>query len=95
MTDKDNNQKIIPPIDFSSLVLPFFTQALIELGQENDPKDKKEKKNFDLAKRLIDLLDLLKERTKGNLKPEEEKFLNSCLHQLKIAFMEKAKIIKL
>jgi len=95
MTDKDNNQKIIPPIDFSSLVLPFFTQALIELGQKNDPKDKKEKKNFDLAKRLIDLLDLLKERTKGNLKPEEEKFLNSCLHQLKIAYMEKAKIIKL
>lgn len=95
MTDKDNNQKIIPPIDFSSLVLPFFTQALIELGQKNDPKDKKEKKNFDLAKRLIDLLDLLKERTKGHLKPEEEKFLNSCLHQLKIAYMEKAKIIKL
>lgn len=95
MTDKDNNQKIIPPIDFSSLVLPFFTQALIELGQENDSKNKKKNKNFDLAKRLIDLLDLLKERTKGNLKPEEEKFLNSCLHQLKIAYMEKAKIIKL
>jgi hypothetical protein len=44
---------------------------------------------------LIDLLDLLKERTKGNLKSEEEKFLTACLHQLKIAFMEKAKIIKL
>jgi len=94
--EKPEEQKeILPPLDFSSLVLPFFTQALIKLGLAEDPFAKKEEMNLDLAKRLIDLLDLLKERTKGNLKNEEEKFLTACLHQLKIAFMEKAKIIKL
>jgi hypothetical protein len=94
--EKPEGQKeILPPLDFSSLVLPFFTQALIKLGLAEDPFAKKEEMNLDLAKRLIDLLDLLKERTKGNLKNEEEKFLTVCLHQLKIAFMEKAKIIKL
>ncbi len=87
--------EIIPPLDFSSLVLPFYTQALIKLGLTKDPISNKEEKNLDLAKRLIDLLDLLKERTKGNLKPEEEKFLSSCLQQLKLSYMEKAKIIKL
>ena len=88
-------KEIIPPLDFSSLILPFFTQALIKLGLAKDPLTEKEEKNLELAKRLIDLLDLLKDRTKGNLKPEEEKFLGSCLQQLKLSYMEKANIIKL
>lgn len=88
-------KEFLPPLDFSSLVLPFFTQALIKLGQAEDPITKKNEEDLDYAKRLIDLLDLLKERTEGNLKPEEEKFLSASLHQLKMAYMEKVKIIKL
>ncbi len=88
-------QGIIPPLDFSSLVLPFFTQALIELGLAKNPLTNKEEKNLELAKRSIDLLELLKKKTKGNLKPEEEKFLDACLHQLRTAYMEKLDIIKL
>ncbi len=91
----EEHKEILPPLEFSSLVLPFFTQALIKLGLAEDPLAKTKEEDLDLAKRLIDLLDLLKERTKGNLKSEEEDFLTACLHQLKIAFMEKAKIIKL
>jgi len=92
---KDEVPLVLPPLEFSSLVLPFFTQGLISLGQIKEEKDAKEDKNLDLAKRLIDLLDLLKEKTKGNLKAEEDQFLDSCLHQLKLEYMEKAKIIKL
>ncbi|MFP4081164.1 MAG: DUF1844 domain-containing protein [Candidatus Aminicenantes bacterium] len=92
---KDKTQEVVPPLDFSSLVLPFYTQALIKLGLTKDPLSDKEEVNLDLAKRLIDLLDLLNQRTKGNLKPEEEKFLSSCLQQLKLSYMEKARIIKL
>jgi len=88
-------QEFLPPLDFSSLALPFFTQALIKLGQVEDPITKKNETNLDFAKRLIDLLSLLKDRTKGNLKPEEEKFIEASLHQLKLIYMEKAKIIKL
>ena len=86
---------ILPPLEFSSLVLPFFTQGLLSLGQIESEKEEKEHKNIELAKRMIDLLDLLRQRTKGNLKPEEDAFLESSLHQLKLAYMEKAKIIKL
>jgi len=93
-TYKDNKEPL-PPLDFTSIVLPFFTQALIKLGQINDPTINKEEENLVLAKRLIDLLELLNERTKGNLNPEEEKFFSSCLHQLRMAYLEKANIIKL
>ena len=89
------SQAIIPPLDFSSLVLPFYTQAVIKLGLAKDPLTNKEEENLELAKRLIDLLGILKKTTKGNLKSEEEKFLDACLHQLRTAYMEKLDIIKL
>ena len=91
----EDAQEMLPPLDFSSLILPFYTQALIKLGLAADPLSDKEGINLELAKRLIDLLDLFKERTKGNLKSDEEKFLIACIHQLKMVYMEKAKIIKL
>ncbi|MFC2163485.1 DUF1844 domain-containing protein [Acidobacteriota bacterium] len=92
---QEEEKEILPPLDFSSLVLPFFTQALIKLGQlsQGDTADQEGKLN--LAKRLIDLLDMLKSRTQGNLKPEEQIFLDQCLHQLRMAYMEQAKIISL
>jgi len=91
----ENKKEMLPPLDFSSLFLPFYTQALFKLGTAEDPVLKKIDENIDLAKRLIDLLDLLKEKTQGNLKSEEETLLNNGLHQLKMLYMEKTKIIKL
>jgi len=93
--DDKELKKILPPLDFSSLVLPFFTQALIEFGESEDPEAKNTEENLKLAQRLIDLLDMLKEKTKGNLKSEEEIFLDQCLHQLRMSYMERAKIITL
>jgi len=94
---KDENKNIkefLPPLDFSSIVFPFYTQALMKLGVLQDPSQPQEE-NLELARRLIDILDLLKDRTKGNLEPDEEKFLEGCLQQLKVHYLEKAKVIKL
>ncbi|UCE42682.1 MAG: DUF1844 domain-containing protein [Candidatus Aminicenantes bacterium] len=91
----DDAPFVLPPLEFSSLVLPFFSQGLILLGQIEEGKEKKEDNNLDLAKRLIELLDLLKEKTKGNLQTDEEQFIDASLHQLKLVYMEKANIIKL
>nr|HPN17435.1 DUF1844 domain-containing protein [Candidatus Aminicenantes bacterium] len=47
------------------------------------------------ARRLIDLLDLLADRTKGRLEPEEEKFLEFVLSELKMQYLEKTETVKL
>ncbi|MBN2408497.1 MAG: DUF1844 domain-containing protein [Candidatus Aminicenantes bacterium] len=86
-------REYLPPLDFSSIVLPIFTQALIKLGLLGHRQKEGLEMNLELARRLIDILDLLKDRTKGNLTPEEENFLESCLQQLKAGYLEKAKII--
>ncbi|MBS3818614.1 DUF1844 domain-containing protein [bacterium] len=85
-------EEVIPPLDFSSLLLPFYTQALVKLDEIKNPE--KDKHTLNLVKRLIDLLDLLKQRTQGNLKPQEEETLNNSIHHLKMAYMQKSKIIK-
>jgi hypothetical protein len=93
--ENDDRREFLPPLDFSSLVFPFYTQALVKLGLMEDPLHKESAANLDFAKRLIDVLDLLKERTRGNLKPDEEKFLETCLLQLKMEYMQKANLIKI
>jgi Domain of unknown function (DUF1844) len=88
-----SGQEFLPPLDFSSIILPFYSQALLKLGLLGDPVEAEKEISLGLARRLIDILDLLKDRTKGNLKPEEEAFLESCLQQLRLRYLEKAKII--
>ena len=68
---------VLPPLEFSSIVLPFFTQSMILFGQIEENAEQTEKQKIETAKRLIELLDLLKEKTKGNLKTEEEQFLEA------------------
>jgi len=89
----EEKREFLPPLDFVSVVLPFYTQALVKLGQTENPITQKKEENLDLAKRLIDILDLLKEKTKGNLSPEEEKFLTASIDQLKMIYLEKAEVI--
>lgn len=92
--ERENKEELLPPLDFSSIVLPLFTQALVSLGVLADPETGDKSENIKLAQRLIDLLDLLKDRTQGRLKAEEEAFLSSCLHQLKWHYLEKTQYLK-
>ena len=92
-SNERSGKEFLPPLDFSSIVFPFYSQALLKLGLLGNPDKAELEVNLDLARRLIDLLDLLKDRTKGNLRPDEEKFLDSCLQQLRIRYLEKSKLI--
>jgi len=92
---EENRKEFLPPLDFSSIVFPFYTQALMKMGVIEDPSLPAGAQNLELARRLIDILGLLRDRTKGNLEPDEEKFLESCLQQLRVHYLEKTKAIKL
>lgn len=94
MTDqnKGNNKEIILPLELRSLILPFYTQALVKLGQLIDPITNKETENLEVAKRLIDRLDLLKTKTQGNETKEETSLLDECISQLKNVHLEKINI---
>jgi len=92
---KPDGQEFLPPLEFSSIVILLYFPALIQLGLVEEPATGERQENLGLAKRNIDLLDLLKDRTKGNLELEEEKFLDGVLDQLKLAYLKKADIVKM
>ena len=73
---------------FPTLVHSIASSALIAMGLVPEMKDKK---NKSLAEFNIDLLSLLKEKTKGNLNEEEKKMLNNCLKDLQTAFVQTMK----
>lgn len=87
--------EFVPPLDFSSIVILLYFPALVQLGLVEDPTTGQRQENLVLAKRNIDLLDLLKDRTKGNLEAEEPKFLDGVIDQLKLAYLKKAELVKM
>lgn len=78
------------PPRFMELVLSVGAGALQALGVGLESTDEKTPPNLDLAKYSIDLLELLEDKTKGNLEDEEERFLKEMLHQLRLKYLEVA-----
>jgi len=87
--DAQNQQ--LPEASFSSLILMLATGAYSNLGLVPDPVTKETKTNLSIAKNTIDLLDVLKKKTKGNLTKEEEGFFLNILGDLKMKFVETKK----
>lgn len=79
------------PIDFSTFIFSLGSAALIQLGLAPNPTNNKTEKSLDEAKQNIDLLSLLKEKTKGNLTQEEDKLINNLLHSLRMHYIEEQK----
>ena len=75
--------------EFKSIVLLLTTQAMINLGEINDPLNnasKPDKKNSAL---FISLVERLKEKTEGNLTEGEDIFLNEVINNLNRIFKNK------
>lgn len=76
------------PIDFSTFIFSLGSAALIHLGLAPNPSNNQIEKNMIEAKQNIDLLSLLKEKTKGNLTSDEDKLINNLLHSLRMHYIE-------
>ena len=78
-------------IDFSSFVFSLGTSALLHLGEVPDPVTQKVEKDLPLAKQTIDILGMLKEKTRGNLTGDEEKLIDNLLADLRWRFVRESK----
>ena len=75
--------------DFSTFVLSLGTSALHQLGLTDGPEGRRaEAPNLALARQTIESLQMLAEKTRGNLATEEEKLLDSVLYELRVKFVE-------
>ncbi len=75
-------------INFNTFILSLNTAALVHLGEIPDPITKKKEPDLMLARQTIETLEMLKEKTKGNLTPEEENLLQAILFELKLKYVK-------
>lgn len=76
-----------PALDFASFVLSLATQALWQLGVNEPPPGMEVQKDIEGARQTIDIISLLKTKTKGNLTASEERLIEEVLHELRMVFV--------
>ncbi len=82
--NSNNSAKMDPPV-FATLIHSIAHSALAAMGLIPEMK---EKKNKALAEFNIELLLLLREKTKGNLTAEEKELMDNCIRDIQITFAE-------
>lgn len=78
----------LPRMDFSTFIISLSSSAMAHLGETELPGGGTVKKDLVLAKQSIDILDILQEKTRGNLSRDEEQILQEMLYSLRIAFVK-------
>lgn len=87
IADKAQN----PGTPFADFVEPLIAQAYVSLGMLRDPYGQKPKVDVAAARQMIEMVTMLKDKTAGNLTPDEDDFLSTHLGELKLAFVQRTK----
>lgn len=81
----------LPEITFASFLISLSSSAFIHLGDIPDPVTGETKKDLSLAKQTIDLLGLLREKTRNNLQEDEERLFDHLLYDLRMRFVKETR----
>jgi hypothetical protein len=75
--------------DIKAIIILLATQAMINLGEIQDPLTQESKNDLEGAALFIELLDVLETKTKGNLTAEEESFFAEVRENLDKVYNKK------
>jgi len=78
---------------FGSLLYLFHTTGMQGLGKRMNPVSNKIEKNKVQAQESIDMLEMLKEKSKGNISPELSRLLDQFLTDLRLNYVDEIKDI--
>lgn len=78
-------------IDFSTFIMSLTSSAFYHLGDIADPETGKTETNLPAVHQTIDMLTMLREKTKNNLTAEENKLLEQLIYELQMKYVAKTK----
>jgi len=91
-TDSPKEKETEPfQIDFSTFIMSLTSSAFYHLGDMPDPSTGKKEVNLPAVQQTIDMLIMLREKTKGNLKEDEEKLVEQLIYELQVKYVAKTK----
>ena len=80
-----------PEVTFTTFMVGLSTQALAALGEISDPVSGARSKDLHAAQQLIDIIGMLREKTRGNLDPDEDGLIEAILFDLRMKYVELAR----
>jgi hypothetical protein len=94
--EKEKNRQSgsqVPPqeMNFNLFISSLGMQALMHLGEIANPLTKKKEKDLAQAKQTIDLISILKDKTRGNLDEAELGLLDNLLYELQMKYLKTLK----
>ena len=90
-TPADGEQAESFQVDFSTFIMSLTSSAFYHLGDMPDPTTGKKEVNLPAVQQTIDMLIMLREKTKGNLKEDENKLLEQLIYELQVKYVAKTK----
>lgn len=78
-------------VTFTTFVVGLSTQALAALGEIPDPISGQRIKDLRAAQQLIDIIGMLREKTRGNLDSNEDGLIEAMLFDLRMKYVELAR----
>jgi Domain of unknown function (DUF1844) len=78
-------------ISFGAFLMSLSTEALVHLGEMADPSSGQEQRDLAMAQQLIDILGMLRDKTRGNLEHDEQALLDAILFDLRMKYVEIAR----
>ena len=72
---------------FTQLISIFYSSAMIALGKLKNPVTDQIERNLVQAKQSIDILELIKEKTKNNLTDSQKRTLDRLLTDLRLNYI--------
>ena len=90
-TPGDGEQTESFQVDFSTFIMSLTSSAFYHLGDMPDPTTGKKEVNLPAVQQTIDMLIMLREKTKGNLKEDENKLLEQLIYELQVKYVDKTK----
>ena len=78
-------------ITFKTIIQMFQVEGMVALGKMLNPATNEITKNLEHARYVIDVLDVLKEKTEGNLDEGDARFLENTISGLRLNYLEETK----
>jgi len=79
----------MPQVTFSTFVLSLASTALVQLGEVPNPETGQIEQNLAMGKHTIDVLDMLRVKTRACLDDEEKRLLDGLLYELRMKYVLK------
>lgn len=75
---------------FLTLIQMFQLEGMVALGKMLNPATGELARNLEHSRYVIDILEVLQQKTQGNLAEDEKRFLDQTLSNLRLNFVEES-----